>query len=189
MLTRDATLVDIAFAVCTALYRVNERALLVGGSAATYYAPEADKSNDCDFVLSFGANATHIVEALDTLGYRRTGAGIFCHPEIIMTVEFPPGPAAIGIDLIERYSEVRRADELLYIYTPTDVVRDRLLHYWAWGDFTALRVAIDVAKAQCEQVDFDAIRDWTNREIKEAPAAYDSVRRDLFLEDIRVALR
>jgi hypothetical protein len=110
------------------------------------------------------------------------------HPEIIMTVEFPPGPAAIGIDLIERYATVRRADELLYVYKPTDVVRDRLLHYWAWGDFNALRVAIDVAKAQRQHVDFDAIRDWTNREIKEAPAAYDSVRRDLFVEDIRVAL-
>jgi hypothetical protein len=41
-----ATLTDVAFAVCTALERAGEYAVLVGGSAATYYAPEAYESRE-----------------------------------------------------------------------------------------------------------------------------------------------
>jgi len=39
-----ATLTDVAFAACTALDRAGEVAVLCGGSAATYYAPEAYQS-------------------------------------------------------------------------------------------------------------------------------------------------
>jgi hypothetical protein len=48
----SATLTDVAFAVCSALDRIGERAVLCGGSAATYYAPDAYQSRDLDFVLS-----------------------------------------------------------------------------------------------------------------------------------------
>jgi len=57
MLSPDATLIDVAFAVCTALDHAGERALLVGGSAATFYAPDAYQSSDCDFILALGPDA------------------------------------------------------------------------------------------------------------------------------------
>jgi hypothetical protein len=188
MLPPDATLIDVAFAVCTVLDRIQERALLVGGSAATYYAPAAYQSSDCDFILRFGSNAKSIVAALEALGFVRAGQGFFTHPHSVFTVEFPVGPAYIGIDLIERYSTVRRGAETLHVYSPTDVIRDRFMHYWAWSDFNALRVALDVAKAQRRHIDYDAIATWTDRELTEAPGAYDVVRRDLFLADLRAAL-
>ena len=43
-LSASATFTDVAFAVCTALDRAGEHAVLCGGSAATYYAPEAYES-------------------------------------------------------------------------------------------------------------------------------------------------
>jgi hypothetical protein len=43
------------------------------------------------------------------------------------------------------HATVHRGDEILHVYTPTDVVRDRLIHFWAWGDYNGLRVALDVA--------------------------------------------
>ena len=178
----------MAFAVCTALDRIGERALLVGGSAATFYAPEAYQSQDCDFILTFGSEARDITRALETIGFSRTVHGMFAHPDIVYTVEFPIGPASIGIDLIEEYATVRREDEVLYVYTPTDVVRDRLMHYWAWGDFPALSVALDIARAQRAHIAYAAIATWVDREIAEAPAAYSTTRSNLFLNDLQSIL-
>ncbi len=174
--------------MCTALDRAGERALLVGGSAATFYAPEAYQSSDCDFILAFGPDARGVVSSLEDLGFRLAAEGFFRHADLIYTVEFPKGPPYIGIDRIEDYATVRRGDELLHVYTPTDVIRDRFMHFWAWGDYNALRVALDVAKAQHSEVNYDAIVSWTDREMLEAPAAYDVVRRDLFLADLRTVL-
>jgi hypothetical protein len=55
MIEGGSSLVDVAFAVCTALDRDGITAVLTGGSAATFYAPEAYQSEDADFVLSFDA--------------------------------------------------------------------------------------------------------------------------------------
>jgi hypothetical protein len=45
-----ASLIDGAFAVCTALDAAGFTAILCGGSAATFYAPGAYVSADNDFV-------------------------------------------------------------------------------------------------------------------------------------------
>jgi hypothetical protein len=50
-LDAESTLTDVAFIVCTALERAGEPAVLCGGSAATFYAPEKYESRDLDFVL------------------------------------------------------------------------------------------------------------------------------------------
>lgn len=188
MLPSDTTLIDVAFAVCTALDRVGERALLVGGSAATFYAPEAYQSSDCDFILTLDPDAKNVTSALEDIGFRRTSDGIFRHADLTCTVEFPKGPAYIRIDRVENYATVRRGDELLHVYTATDVIRDRLIHFWAWGDYSALRVALAVAKARRSEINYDAIVLWSDRELHEAPGAYDVIRRDLFLADLRTII-
>ncbi len=51
----DATgsaLISVAFEVCTALEAAGTTAVLTGGSAATFYAPEAYQSVDIDFVIT-----------------------------------------------------------------------------------------------------------------------------------------
>jgi hypothetical protein len=188
MLSPDATLIDVAFAVCTALDHAGERALLVGGSAATFYAPDAYQSSDCDFILALGPDARDVTSSPESVGFHRVGEGIFRHADLIYTVEFPKGPAQIGIDYIVTHATVHRGDEILHVYTPTDVVRDRLIHFWAWGDYNGLRVALDVATARRSEVNYEEIVAWTDREFHAAPAAYDRVRRELFLADLRKIL-
>lgn len=51
MITENSTLEDVCFEVATALEDANLPAVLVGGSAATVYAPEQYTSYDADFVL------------------------------------------------------------------------------------------------------------------------------------------
>ena len=53
MITATSTLADVAFAVCTALHTNGGVAVLTGGSAATYYAPDAYQSRDLDFLHAF----------------------------------------------------------------------------------------------------------------------------------------
>ena len=41
MIGLNSSLTDVAFAVCTALHEAGYTVILTGGSAATFYAPEA----------------------------------------------------------------------------------------------------------------------------------------------------
>ena len=174
----DATLVDVAFAACTVLERAGETAVLCGGSAAAYYVPSRYDSLDLDFIVQVGA-APHIVDrALATIGYVRTADGYYQHEHVRYTVEFPIGPLAIGREAVSAWRTERRADELLHVLTPTDVVRDRFLHFWAWGDRTALDVALAVVRAR-NDVDLDAVRAWTRREHAADPS-YDPSRVEQF---------
>lgn len=182
-LNANATLTDVAFAVCTALDRAGHHAVLCGGSAATFYAPEAYQSRDLDFVLSFSARARNIDPALLAVGYERAPEALYRHRTIPYTVEFPRGPLAIGAETVTVHATERRGAELLHIYTPTDVVRDRFMHYWAWNDQVALRVALDVARARSADIDVPTIRAWTEREITAAPI-YDRSQRDFFLGEL-----
>lgn len=187
-LDADATLSDVAFAVCTALERAGEHAVLCGGGAATHYAPHAYQSRDLDFVLRFSARARDVDAALRPLGYERAPEALYRHPSISYTVEFPPGPLAIGSETVDAYATETRGAMLLHIYTPTDVVRDRFMHYWAWGDQVALRVALDVAAVRSSDIDTEAITAWTERELTR-DAIYDRKRRDHFLEELARVLR
>ena len=170
-----ATLVDVAFAACTVLARAGETAVLCGGSAAAYYVPDLYQSLDVDFVVEVGA-APHVVDrALAALGYLRAGEGHYRNEALPFTLAFPIGPLAIGREYVTAWRTERRLDLLLHLYTPTDVVRDRFLHYWAWGDRTALDVALAVARSRPADIDLDVVRAWTERELA-ADGSYDAGR-------------
>lgn len=154
------TLEDLCFQVCTALDAAGARAVLTGGSAATLYAPEAYQSDDADFVLTFG-NSNDAAQALLRIGFKGKG-GIYRSDATPYTVEFPPGPLMVGADYITDFATIRRGDEVLYALHPTDCVRDRLLWYYHYTDFSALKAAIAVAALH--EVDMEVIRDWSVRE-------------------------
>jgi hypothetical protein len=162
MIDTASSLVDVAFAVCTALERVGTTAVLTGGSAATYYAPDAYQSLDLDFVITFNANATG-ERALFELGFTRT-ADYYQHPDSAFPLEFPPGPLMVGDDIIASWDTNRRGDELLHVLTPTDSCRDRLAALLFWNDFSGLEQAIAVCRAQWKKIDLDVIRGWCERE-------------------------
>jgi hypothetical protein len=98
-LDANSTLTDVAFAVCTALERAGEHAVLCGGSAATSYEPEEYESRDLDFVLHFGALTTTVDAALVPLGYVRAPAT--CGP-------------AVNVASIEAWTERELRDAPVY---------------------------------------------------------------------------
>lgn len=158
---RDAPLVDVCFAVCTALNDVGTVAVLTGGSAATYYAPTAYQSRDADFIVVFASNGRVGADALHRLGYSQVG-GTYAHKESSYTLDFPPGPLAVGTDLIDSYETVRRSSEVLFVLSRTDCVRDRLASFYFFKDFSALVAAIAVAKSG--DIDLAAVEAWSARE-------------------------
>ena len=161
MITATSTLTEVAFEVCTALDKKGFTAVLTGGSAATYYAPEAYQSRDLDFVLTF--RGTDGEQALKDLGFRRKG-DFYVHDVSPLPLEFPPGPLAVGEDHITRWSTVRRRKQVLHVLTPFDSVRDRLASYLFWNDLAGLEQALAVHRAKRRSVRLNRLAAWCRRE-------------------------
>lgn len=161
----DSELPDVALAVCTALDGVGVTAVLTGGSAATYYAPEAYQSADIDFVvLAYDVEEPEDVErALGTLGYRRE-RDHYRHESNPYPIEFPPGPLTVGGDLVGAWRTERTTSGILHVLHPTDCCKDRLAAFFHWNDRAGLAQALAVFAATGEQVDVDEIEAWANRE-------------------------
>lgn len=166
-LEAGARLADVAFAVCSALARAGETAVLCGGSAAAFYAPGGHVSRDVDFVLHGAATRRSVDRALAQVGYERASEGWwYGHPHLSFTIDFPVGPLAIGREEITGWRTERRGDELLHVLTPFDVLRDRFLHYWAWGDETAFAIALQIAQHHPRDINLAHFRAWTEREMQ-----------------------
>jgi hypothetical protein len=161
---KSSSLADVAFAVCTILKESEITGVLTGGSAATFYAPDVYQSRDLDFVITIATarGRKQAGAALIGLGYHLSGQ-TYIHASNPFTVEFPPGPLAIGDDLVVKWNTVKRRAEILHVLTPTDSVRDRLLWFYLQPtDRSSLRAAIGVAKRK--DVDFREIARWSRRE-------------------------
>jgi hypothetical protein len=149
-----SSLIDVAFAVCTSLDNIGTRAILTGGSAATFYAPTALQPRDCDFITTLGGGDASR-HALADLGFIERG-GIYSHPRSLFTLEFPPGPLSIGA-----------------VLSRTDCVRDRLAGFYFWDDRSSLASALAVAATG--PVDWDIVDAWSARET--TAAKLEDVRR------------
>jgi hypothetical protein len=160
---KSSALPDVAFAVCTTLKENEITGVLTGGSAATFYAPDVYQSRDLDFVITIATARCRkqAGAALIGLGYRLAGQ-TYVHASNPLTVEFPPGPLAIGDDLVVKWNTVKRRSEILHVLTPTDCVRDRLLWFYLQPtDRSSLQAAVGVA--QRKDVDLRGIAKWSRR--------------------------
>lgn len=153
-----STLEDLAFKVCTGLDRVGVTAVLSGGGAATFYAPEAYQSRDLDFVLPFAVTGP-VAPALEEIGiYETTTRGTYASKTSPFTLEFLDGPIAVGDEVIRTWNTVRRGEELLHVITATDSVRDRLSAAIHWKDLSAVKQAAAIALRN--DVTMDVIERW-----------------------------
>jgi hypothetical protein len=155
-----STLIDVAFAVCTALNAAGTTVVLSGGGAATVYAPESVRSHDVDFVLEFVADGSS--EALAEIGFTRHGLH-YRHPKNSTAVEFLNPPIAILDEEVRAWATLRRDGEILHILAPDDCVRDRLGWFVVGSriDFSGLDQACAVASAQA--VDWEPIDSWVEK--------------------------
>lgn len=136
--------------------------MLTGGSAATVYAPQAYQSNDLDFVASFGHFKEEFDSILGFIGYSRETQRVYRNSVTPLSLEFPDDETMIGSDRVTEFATLQKEEMYLHILTPTDCIRDRLSSYFWFNSVSALKAAVDVAKAQV--VDLSAIQDWADRE-------------------------
>ncbi|HEU4364375.1 MAG TPA: hypothetical protein VFT13_02810, partial [Candidatus Krumholzibacteria bacterium] len=150
--TRDSSLRDVAFVVCTALHRGGIEAVLTGGSAATVYAPQAYQSHDIDFIVTFHKRESDARNILVSLGYREV-RDHYEHADSELILEFPQGPLAVGGELIREWDTLHERETMLHIIKPTDSCRDRLAGFLFWNDRGSLDQAVAVARARRDDVD------------------------------------
>jgi hypothetical protein len=101
---------------------------------------------------------------MEKIGFKPVGRH-FEHPDTIHFIEFPPGPLTLGEEKVIELNEIPLETGNLRTLTPTDCVKDRLSHYFHWGDRQCLAQAKLVAANY--KVNLDAIRAWSHREGKD----------------------
>uniref|UniRef100_E6Q0R8 Protein containing DUF1814 n=1 Tax=mine drainage metagenome TaxID=410659 RepID=E6Q0R8_9ZZZZ len=167
-ISSSSSLVDVCFAVCTAMDLIGTTVVLSGGSAATFYAPDAYQSRDADFIVTLRGDRREGAGVMTALGYTEQQSGIYVHAENQYTVEFPVGPLAIGEELVTTWHTATRGNERLHVLSRTDCVRDRLAAFYFFSDRSALAAAIAVC--QRGEVDDRKIQSWSVREGEEGRA-------------------
>jgi len=158
-ITSEISLRDLAFIVCNALSEAGTIAVLTGGSAATFYAPEAHQSRDLDFVIHFSGEASE--QPLSNLGFEKKNS-MYVHPLTPYTLEFPRGPLAVGDEIIENWNHLKENGKILHVLTATDCVRDRLAAFIHWNDYASLDQAVAVARRH--EIDLQLIQRWFLKE-------------------------
>lgn len=154
---------DIAFEVCSAFDRHGVLAVLVGGGAASFYAPEAYQTRDLDFVLHLEFFGMPDKSVLEGLGFTPSSAsGTYQHSETPYTLEILKGPLAMGDETITSWETHRQGDLILYVISPMDSVKDRLAHAIHFKDLNAARQAAAVAKHH--PIDTEALKSWCQNE-------------------------
>lgn len=148
--------------------------ILVGGAVAAIYSEGAYKSGDLDFVLK-----TYIVgrltEVMESIGFKKSSGRHYIHPKCDKFVEFVNGPAGIGDDVNIIPDERIVEGQVLFLYSPTDCIRDRLASYIHFKARECLDQAVLVAK----KLPFNQkkVKDWCNDE--GAPEAFEDLMRKL----------
>lgn len=135
--------------------------ILVGGAVAAIYSDGIYKSGDLDFVLKTYVEGK-IPEVMKQIGFINSGGRHYIHPQCDKFVEFMFGPAGIGDDIKIEPDAVKVDKQTLYIYSPTDCIRDRLASYIHFKARECLDQAVLVAK----KVPFNhkKVKDWCVRE-------------------------
>ncbi len=141
--------------------------ILVGGAVAAIYSEGAYKSGDLDLVLKTYVDGK-ITEVMASIGFYNKGGRHYIHPECDKFVEFMFGPAGIGDDIKIIPDLLKIEGQTLYIYSPTDCIRDRLASYI---HFKA-RECLDQAALVANKFPFNhkKVKDWCASE--GSPQAY-----------------
>ncbi len=148
--------------------------ILVGGAVCAIYSGGAYQSGDLDFVeLTYQKDA--VPQIMESIGFKKTLGRHYIHPKCNKFVEFCAGPVGIGDDINIKPDEKKVAGQTLYIFSPTDCIRDRLASYI---HFKA-RECLDQAALVAKRLPFNRskVKEWCKKE--GAPHAYDELLKKL----------
>jgi hypothetical protein len=131
--------------------------LLVGGAVVAIYSEGAYQSGDLDLIqLNYADDV--IPQVMESIGFRKSVGRHYIHPKSRIFVEFCTGPAGIGDDLKIKPDSRTVSGQTLFLYSPTDCIRDRLASYI---HFKA-RECLDQAALVAKKFPFNQkkVRDW-----------------------------
>lgn len=148
--------------------------ILVGGAVAAIYSEGAYKSGDLDFVLKTYVTGK-IPEIMKSIGFEQSAGRHYIHPDCDKFIEFVFGPAGIGDDVEIKPNPKKVSGKTLYIYSPTDCIRDRLASYIHFKARECLDQAVLVA--QKHPFNQKKVKDWCIAE--GAPQAFDELMKKL----------
>lgn len=136
--------------------------ILVGGAVVAIYSNGVYRSGDLDIVLK-SFFVTNLPEVMAKIGFSVSKSRHYSHPECThLIIDFASPPAAIGEDFqIKPASECVEGKEI-YLYAPTDCVRDRLASYIHFKARECLDQAVLVADRY--PVDLEKIKEWCKGE-------------------------
>lgn len=152
------TQAEVAAFVCDRLGRQGIRVVLSGGAAVALYTENRYLSQDVDLVNRYQVQHGTLAEHMQALGFVEQGR-YFRHPDSATRVEFPPGPLAVGGELVRSIRSLELATGVLHLLSPTDCIKDRLAAFYHWGDRQALDQAILVAAHQ--RFDLGDVARWS----------------------------
>lgn len=132
--------------------------VLVGGAVVSIYTEGAYRSGDLDLVLKTYF-AKKLPQLMAEIGFSRDKSRHYSHPECQhLIVDFAVPPVGIGDDYQIVPKEIEEAGQKIYLYTPTDCIRDRLASYIHFKARECLDQAVMVAASH--PFDLDKVRDW-----------------------------
>ncbi len=171
---KTATEEDVWIYVGWHLAKNGIQTILVGGAVCAIYSDGVYKSGDLDFVLKTYIDGK-LTEVLESIGFMKSKGRHYIHPECEKFVEFMHGPAGIGDDIKITPDEKNVNGQKLYIYSPTDCIRDRLASYIHFKARDCLDQAVLVANNF--PFNHKKVQDWCKSE--GALSAYDDLLRKL----------
>ena len=121
--------------------------VLVGGAVCSIYSDGAYQSGDLDLV-SRSLIDQKIPQILRSIGFEKKSSRHYSHPECRVFVEFVVGPPGIGDDTDIQPAHQNVEGKKIYLYSPTDCIRDRLASYIHFGAQECLDQAALVGKKQ-----------------------------------------
>ena len=131
-----------------------------GGAVVTIYSKRLFQSYDLDFITL--SDRKKIEQAMEELGFTKDKGRYYKHPYTKFFIEFPPGPLAIGEEIIKSFATHKTPLGTLFLLTPTQCVMDRLCAFYFWNDYQSLEQALLVAKNQ--KVNVHTIKLWSYNE-------------------------
>jgi Nucleotidyl transferase of unknown function (DUF2204) len=136
-------IIELAAIVAQHLQQRGVDVVLVGGLAVEIYAENLYLTKDIDMVNTNYLRPSQLHKIMGELGFHKLGR-VYVHATTVITVEFPPGPLAIGRNLIKNTTVVQVANGAIPILYAIDVVKDRIAAFIHWQDKQSLVQAMSI---------------------------------------------
>lgn len=139
----NIAITELASIVAAHLRQWRIEVVLVGGLAVEIYTENLYLTKDIDMVNTNFQKPSRLHKAMRELGFIKQGR-IYVNETTDITVEFPPGPLAVGDELIKQTVLIQLANGVIPVLSVNDVVKDRLAAFFHWNDRQSLVQAVAI---------------------------------------------